>query len=957
METMILSLKNIYKLLMYSDFPIYSEAVIHKRNKKGQTLQRFWRERLTEPFRAQSYGRRIWRGDGGRNRHVSEICNRSGEMKYYHEYAREISGRLNEEMLLDQLHAFTEFLRASEYKREVLLRRVKEFLRLLDMDTCMTEAIRLHLADTLSAASWAEDIGESAVLFHAGYLLTVMTIYAAAGEAMGEPALARLRAPEYGIQALFERQRRQSAAKPPLEVITAHCTLIEDHPLSPSHFFGREDTFLDLREMVRQQGKCLVSGMGGVGKTEMLRQLVRWCREESVVDALAVVAYRGDLAESLRSAFPHLYRQVPDECVPYILRTLARRAQSEKLLVVVDDVPSETAPDEITSLAQLPCAVLVTSRRRELDGFEAYQLPVLTKVAGSLIFRDNYGKPLSEADRTELFKLLDNELLCQPLALHLMARAAAENNWSMSQLRAALEEKGLTLASATDTGVVSIEQLYASLYRISRVPAACHELTKLFTLLPRGSYSADFLRAFFPSVCGRNEELETEHSRLVAGGWLESDGQGCSMHPLIAQSLRPKTRTEKQLGRILHDLHEKMPREKLVEYDVNESDIWLYRCLLYLNDLMTGSISPECLADIADAMRLSAASTPQGQKRFRQKMAHCANMTEDAEMACVTLLCVWSSADEERVEELFRKQQDHRTVTTERFQAFCIAANDQLVTSKPELAEQMLQAALREEQTSERKAVIYRQLVINCEYRGDSVAALRWAEIAVDHVRKRPECGAVHSFYAFSALAQLYMKLGQMEKAEPVLAQLESLWLSLTDAPVAQMEYWIVLGLYERFRGNLDKAESAYGQLIPMVEHFYGRNLNYYVELAKLAVVYHQQKRYDKAMAAYKEVLSQNEGNPYFDLTRRFYAGMLLDMEKPEPAMELLDVTLPAARQQGGLVLGETLRNMARAWAMLGDTERERLCLAEAYPLLAEHCGAEDPRTVAARERLAELND
>lgn len=38
---MILSLKNIYKLLMYSDFPIYSEAVIHKRNKKDRRFSAF----------------------------------------------------------------------------------------------------------------------------------------------------------------------------------------------------------------------------------------------------------------------------------------------------------------------------------------------------------------------------------------------------------------------------------------------------------------------------------------------------------------------------------------------------------------------------------------------------------------------------------------------------------------------------------------------------------------------------------------------------------------------------------------------------------------------------------------------------------------------------------------------------------------------------------------------------
>lgn len=953
METMILSLKNIYKLLVYSDFPIYSEAVIHKRNKKGQTLQRFWRERLTEPFHSQSFGQRIWRSDGGRNRRVSEICNRSGEMKYYHEYASELCGQLSEDMLLDQIRAFTEFLRASEYKREVLLHREKEYLRLLDTDACVTDAIRAHLTDTLSAASWADDTGEDAVLFHAGYLLTVMTIYAAAGEAMGEAALARLRAPEYGIQALFDRQSRQSAARPSLAVVTAHCALIEDHPLSPSHFFGREDAFLDLREMVRQQGHCLISGMGGVGKTEMLRQLVRWCREESAVDSLAVVAYQSDLSESLRIAFPQLYRQVPEEGVSYILRTLASRAQDEKLLIVVDDIPSEAAQNELEPLAQLPCAVVATSRRRELDGFETYRLPVLTKAAGSLIFRDNYGKPLSESDRAGLFKLLDNELLCQPLALHLMARAAAENNWTLPQLGKALEEKGLALSSVSDAGVVSIEQLYARLYRISRVPAACHELTKLFTLLPRDSYSADHLREFFPSVCDQSEALEEELSRLVAGGWLESDGQGYSMHPLIAQSLRPKTRTEKQLGTILRDLHEKMLRDHRTEYGESGKAFWLYRCLLRLNDLMTGGISARYLADVAVAMYVLEVSSPSAQKQFQRKMTHCADMTDEAELACASLLCAWSCADEEQIERLFRNQQRRRTVSVECFLDFCIAANGCLTNRKPELAEQMLQAALREAQTSEQKAAIYRQLIVGCDHRGDSASALRWAEIAADHVRANPECGVVHRFYAFVSLAQLYLKFGQMEKIEPLLEQLESLWPSMTDAPVAQIEYRLVQALYERLCGRLDRAETAYGKTLAAIERFYGRNYNYYVMLGELAIVYQQQRKFDAAKATYEEIFAQNEGNPTIRLN---YAALLLDMEKPEDAMPYLTAALDTARQQGGLALGEALRSIARAHGMLGDWENERTHLSEAYPLLEAAYGAEHPRTVAARERLAELN-
>ena len=46
MEKIILSLKNIYRLLMNDDFPIYSERVIGKKQRKGQTLLRFWQDMM-----------------------------------------------------------------------------------------------------------------------------------------------------------------------------------------------------------------------------------------------------------------------------------------------------------------------------------------------------------------------------------------------------------------------------------------------------------------------------------------------------------------------------------------------------------------------------------------------------------------------------------------------------------------------------------------------------------------------------------------------------------------------------------------------------------------------------------------------------------------------------------------------------------------------------------------------
>ena len=49
-----------------------------------------------------------------------------------------------------------------------------------------------------------------------------------------------------------------------------------------SHFFGREEELYDLKEMFFNSGKYLISGIGGIGKTELMRQLVSWMEQEEV---------------------------------------------------------------------------------------------------------------------------------------------------------------------------------------------------------------------------------------------------------------------------------------------------------------------------------------------------------------------------------------------------------------------------------------------------------------------------------------------------------------------------------------------------------------------------------------------------------------------------------------------------------------------------------------------------
>ena len=62
-------------------------------------------------------------------------------------------------------------------------------------------------------------------------------------------------------------------------------------PLPSEHFFGREEELYDLKELLLRSGKYLVCGLGGIGKTELLRQLIRWCEREGAAEQIAGICH------------------------------------------------------------------------------------------------------------------------------------------------------------------------------------------------------------------------------------------------------------------------------------------------------------------------------------------------------------------------------------------------------------------------------------------------------------------------------------------------------------------------------------------------------------------------------------------------------------------------------------------------------------------------------------------
>lgn len=486
----LLSLKTLYKILMSNDFPVYSESVICERNRRGQTLLRFWNEQLIEEFRCHPCGKLIWKKDGKRNRHVSNLCNRSSELKFYSEYAGELALELSVASLMKQIDRFSEFLAARDYRPEVLMRRLREILPMWSADDPgMTQQIAEHLLRTLDTDLRSRH-GTAGELFQSAYLLTVLTIYASAGEAMGEPGVSVLTREAFCLTGLWEhRCREQNGSRQDVLLMTGGTGAILDRPLPRNRFFGREEELYDLRELAASGEKYLISGIGGIGKTELLRHLLRCCQEEHLVDRIAVVSYGQSLAGSFIRAFDEPFPQDPEDSLNRLLHRLAVESEQNRVLLIIDDLTRGMDEDpDLAELLKLPCTVLITTRRTSLEGFRVYHLAAPSVSTGSLIFRDNYGRALSSGDRALLTALLAQEDLCHPLTLRLMARAARCKNWTLQELQSHLE-KNEPLIWNEEGRRVRLNQIYHQLYSLADIPQEWQLIAELFTLLPYGNYS------------------------------------------------------------------------------------------------------------------------------------------------------------------------------------------------------------------------------------------------------------------------------------------------------------------------------------------------------------------------------------------------------------------------------------------------------------------------------------
>ena len=209
---------------------------------------------------------------------------------------------------------------------------------------------------------------------------------------------------------------------------------------------GRIDEINEVyQEIVEGDGKLMVTGVGGLGKTVVVQQFLNKLQntptEESQIEKIAWIPYDNhDICLSMKQAL-HLKCDLED--VWQAVQDLCADSKG-RLLFVIDNIENIGNDEFLGKLSMLPCRVLITSRQKILRGFNRIMyLPPLKMAQCRDLFYQHY--QYAERDNEVLNDIID---LTAKLTIMIvfLAKVAYLEELSLHELYAKLVECGFKLS-------------------------------------------------------------------------------------------------------------------------------------------------------------------------------------------------------------------------------------------------------------------------------------------------------------------------------------------------------------------------------------------------------------------------------------------------------------------------------------------------------------------------------
>ena len=322
-----------------------------------------------------------------------------------------------------------------------------------------------------------------------------------------------------------------------------------------TYFTGRETELKDLRQRIEEGRKSvLVSGMGGVGKTNICKKLFDEYHRQHAKDKncpfryIGYIEYDGNMDSSLQTCLKFRHQDNLEDNPEAAWRELEYLASNGELLLFVDNVNVPMGQDlGLKRLMSIPGTIVLTSRRRTFGkDLEPYRIGFLSTEKCREIYEkiryENSGKKVAEEEVRDLDYIIDTLAARHTITVEFLAHLAWVKHWTAQELRSELEENGFQLEYMDEEDqLVNIQKSYETLYDMSALTEAEQHILEGFSVFPYIPLEARTCNEWLLADAGVSEGDDILMG-LYQKGWLQYDvdQESYALHPVFAQFIYDK---------------------------------------------------------------------------------------------------------------------------------------------------------------------------------------------------------------------------------------------------------------------------------------------------------------------------------------------------------------------------------------------------------------------------------
>lgn len=951
----VLTPKNVYRFLTDNLPGLYPHGVIPAAERKGLTLVKFWAQVL-DGIIPPEWHASLFAGSQ-RSRRLSDMMNRTGVQPLPPKLQQEMNALLSGEMLIRLSQQVQDFLRSAHYDADALTRALPDFVRMMmENEECMKPE---HEQVFENLQKSRETLPRTFVDMLTLSWLVLLAFY---GPEMGcRELLDYCQAQEHSAQALYLLSSHVTfGRRVPLSMTGRNCELCRQGLSKDEYVMDAASCLPQLTDAIRQGGKIAVTGMGGIGKTEMTRQALALLAKEELFSRMAWVQYENSLASSLRMAFDGL-DGVAEENVLSTVREKLEAPYQGRTLLLIDSVDMPPEADEgLREIEHWGCDVLVTTRFPLGDGFRNIAVPLLSEEASRALFvqHDPYLKGMGSAETEALHQVL-SRVAGHPLAIILLAHLAKMKRWTMAQLLEELDRispEGLRLAGGKFS---AIAQRIAQMVSTDALTDRERQVLAVFATFPAWTIpvrdALTLLRDF-----GTEDEVLSALETAADYGLLTSNWRGYAMHPVLAESFRPLLPPMEKVPRLAEIFRERATQSGSLE-DCKGTTLAL--ALHAVSDffdapveLMSGiSIGVVELLDTSREEIPAARLAIWRQYKQKESQQTAQGRFLDAEMQLV-LDAIQGGELQADAEQIIaqlpgasdKNAMDFLTINTILVQR----VNRELCVRIIEQADQLIQPDSPQYAVYRAESVCAKQLVGVSVPDEEVNQAISYFKEQMKNPKKLHDAAG-----RLGALLSTTMLSGWWGKIKPFADELAQI---VDEKHIRNTESDHALGMIYRHLQEFDKALMYEKYVVDAIQP---ETLQYYQVMANYLVIKQESGRCLENKEILEEELPKiaekfGKNNGLYAIWAHSYSKVLMELRRPEEAMRLLDEIYPIVVAHMGEWNAKVVQiAYISCLAMTNRDDEAQAKAAELREYFVKAAGEESPQVHAIDQTVQKVND